>query len=151
MANTKATAAKVRDLRSRIDKYRQQQEACDRAAHGLREGRQMKKTVGTLAAVQRQFKVLQLGNLSDATERTMSDMMASNEELGDIRSIIGQNMEPTSADPDADIRELEELLLIETKSPMVMAPAPQIVESGPRTAVKLPSADEYMTALASGC
>lgn len=111
----------------------------------------MKKTVGTLAAVQRQFKTLNFGNLQETTVRTMSDMTASHEEMGDIRAMLGQPMDLPNSDPEADMRDLEALLMLETPAVEVAesAPAPQTVESRARPAVKLPSAEEYILALAS--
>ena len=151
-ANARASAARVRDLTNRIDKYTQQQQACDRAVHGLREGRQMKTTVGALAAVQRQLRSLRLGGLNVTTERTVADMEATNEELGNIRAILGAPMEQQTTDPDADMRELEALIMLEDPVVVDTAPGQQHIEPARPirdTGVKLPSVEAYALALAT--
>jgi len=105
----------------------------------------MKKTVRTLVAVRRQFKVLELGGLADSAESTISDLTASNEEVSDIRNLVLGGMQTTVAsDPDADMAELEELLLAETPSSNAVEEPPQKQEI---CGVRLPSSEAYSAAM----
>lgn len=150
-ANVRACASQVRELKDRIERYTQQQIACDRAVCSLREGRQMKKTVSTLTDMQRRFRSLNLGTLQEASVRTMSDMTASHEELGDIRAILGQPVDQHISDPEADMRELEAMLLTDAAVVVAEPAPPHQVDARPRIAgaVKLPSTEDYILALAS--
>ena len=151
----RACAARVRELRTRIETNTKLQESCERAVMGLREARQYQSTVGALTAVQRQFKSLRMGALMEAAEGTMADMGATNEELGDVRNLLSApavgNAEPV--DPEADMRDLEALLAIETAPPPppMLAPPPTAVMGGAkiRHSVNLPTAEAYAAALHS--
>ena len=149
----RSCAARVRELRARIETNTKLQQSCERAVTGLREARQYQSTVGALAAVQRQFKSLRMGSLMEEAEGTMAEMGAANEELGDIRTMLGAPQVGSDSAVDAE-EELAALLAERTEPPpSIITPPPAAVPfkaaASKQGGVRLPTAEAYAAALHS--
>jgi len=168
-AAARATAAKVRDLRERCDKYQRLADSCERAITQLREAHQYRVTVGALRGVQSQFKNLRLDDLvkvrqsalpcahrrSDlnryggiqGAETAANDVSEAHDNLKDIGSILGAPLAPVmlgtpAASTEEDVEAELAALLGEPPQPTAGTSAHVQLPASSRTRT-LPSMAEY--------
>lgn len=156
LVGVKTSTARVRELRARIETSNALQGSCEKWAAGLEEARQHKHALGAFSELKRQFKSLHMGALAENAEDTMADLGAVNEELGDIRAIMGAgpaSQAASNSTPEDDARELEALLDEEyttvQHSTFFAAPPQVVVDTHPRKTIQMPTVDAYAAALAA--
>ena len=113
----KVSAAKVKELRERSEKYSRLADSCNRAVSQLQEAKQYQATVGALAIVQGQYRRMRLDKLAQGAEDAAADLNDAHVNISDIGSILGapplESMGGVLTTNDAEMEleaELEALL-----------------------------------------
>lgn len=157
-AQARSSAAKVKELRERSDKYARLAASCERAVFQLQEARclcvclclclccslpytlyrQYKNTVSALSTMQNQYKSMRLDRLLQGAEDATSDVHEAQSNLADIGHVLGAPSAQEIANPrqsDAELDAELELLLGSFEEPRAAQPEPQalrVVTTGTR-------------------